>query len=403
MHRVSLIIPTLERGGAEKQLTILATHLPEHGYCPEVIVLTRSGPYEAVLREAGITVHVLNKRLKADPVCWWQLRRLLQRGNYDLVHTWLFAGNSYGRMAAASIGLRPIVATERCADHWKSALHFQVDRFLVRYTDRIVVNSRGVLDFYRDRVGIPADKLTLIPNALPDEQPEFVSRRAKRAELGLDESHLVVGFVGRLWPQKRVQDLIWACDIVRNIKPQIRVLIVGDGPLADYLRAYAQDVGMGERTLFLGQREDVHELLHAMDVLVLPSEYEGMPNCVLEAMAAGLPVVATAIPGTSELVRHGETGFLVPVGDRAALAKRINQLLDDPGLRRRMGDAGRGFVRSHFTVERMVSAHVRLYTELLQQQRGSGLPVWQKAYEPAQQRELSVRAIPAGGIRAALW
>ncbi len=402
MYRIGLIIPTLERSGAEKQLTILATHLPRHGFQPEVLVLTRTGPYEQRLREAGIAVHLLNKRLKADPLCWWRLRQKLRGGRYDLVHTWLFAANSYGRLAAASLRLRPLVATERCADHWKGPLHFQLDRLLLRYTDRIVVNSRGVLEFYRDRVGIPEEKMVVIPNALPDEErPAFVSRRAKRAELGLCDEHLVVGFVGRLWPQKRVRDLIWACDIVRNIKPQIRLVIIGDGPLREELQQYARDVGMGERTLFLGHRNDVPELLAALDVLVLPSEYEGMPNCVLEAMAAGLPVVATAIPGTREVVRDGITGYLVPVGDRAQMAKRINQLLDDPALRRRMGDAGRTLVRSQFTVERMVSAHVRLYTELLQQ-GARGLPAWQKAYEPEGQRELSVRPVPAGGIRAAL-
>ena len=402
MRRIAFVIPTLDRGGAEKQLTILARALPEHGFEPTVLVLTRSGPYEEMLRAAGITVLQIGKKLKADPLCWLRLRQALRAGQYALVHTWLFAGNSYGRLAAWSLRFRPVVATERCADYWKGPLHFWLDRLLLRVTDRIVVNSRGVWEFYRDVVGVPEEKLVLIRNAVPDAPLPFVSRAGKLQSLGIPPQSYVVGFVGRLWPQKRVRDLIWACDIVRNIKPNIRLLIVGDGPLRRDLERYAWDVGMGERTLFLGERADIAELLQVMDVLVLPSAFEGMPNAVLEAMAAGVPVVASAIAGTREVVQDGHTGFLVPLGDRAALAKRINHLLEQPQLRRRMGEAGRAYVRQHFTVERMVSAHVRLYMELLYRP-DSGVPVWEKAYRKLRNRELGTRPIPAGGIRAALW
>jgi glycosyltransferase involved in cell wall biosynthesis len=401
VYRIVYVIPTLELGGAEKQLTLLATSLPRSLFFPQVVVLTRTGPYEQELRDAGIPVTVLQKRLKLDPVCLYRLSRLLWQLRPELVHTWLFAGNSYGRLAARLTRVRRLVATERCADWWKGAAQLWVDRLLARVTDRIIVNSRGVYDFYRCR-GIPAEKLVIIPNGVPLGELPFVNRRAFLHELGLPPDAQVVGFVGRLWPQKRVEDLLWACDIVRHVKPQLRVLVIGDGPLRESLQDYARAIQVADRTLFLGQRSDIDRLLQVVDVLVLPSAYEGMPNAILEAMWAGVPVVATNIPGTNELVVDGVTGYLVPVGDRAALARRIHQLLDNPALRSSLGQAARERVRQHFSVARMVEAHVALYRELLE--RGTrGEPVLGRATteKGAQLLRPLTRPLPASTIRTA--
>lgn len=401
MYRIGLLIPTLDRGGAEKQLVLLATGLRERGLAPEVVVLTRSGPYHEDLLESGIPVHVVGKRGKIDPICFSRLSRLFKKQRYDLVQTWLFAANTYGRLAARHAGVRAIVATERCCDWWKSSLHFWIDRRLSRFTDRIVVNSQGVAAFYRDHVGLPADKIVVIPNAVAEpEHATFVNRRELRRELGLPEDSFVVGFVGRLWPQKRVPDLIWACDIVRNIRPQIRLLIVGDGPLRTELALYARDVGMGERTVFTGERADVWRLLQVMDAFVLPSAFEGMSNALMEAMLAGLPVVCTDIPGNRELVQHGITGLLVPPGNRAELARAIWRLMDAPELRHRLGEAARRFVRENFSVDRMVTSYVQLYRTLLDRQ-GPAEPVRVRETVPA--RAAARRQPATGAIRAALF
>jgi glycosyltransferase involved in cell wall biosynthesis len=360
MTRILFIVPTLDRGGAEKQLYLLATRLPRPEFDVAVCALTRGGPFESDLRAAGVPVHVVGKRLKVDPVAAWRLHRLIRRGGYDIVHTWLFAANSYGRWLARRAGVPIVVASERCADHWKGSAELIIDRWLARRTDCIVVNSQAVAGFY-ERAGIAREKLCVIPNGIALDAPPVVDRAAVLAELGIPSSAPVMGFVGRLWPQKRVQDFIWAADIIKNVKPDVYSLIVGDGPLRERLHQYAADVQMLDRVKFLGDRPDVPRLLCVMDFLVLPSEFEGMPNVVLEAMWAGRPVVATRIPGTDEVVQDGETGLLVPVGDRAELARRCNQLLEDPTLRERMGTAGRRRVAAEFGVDRMVQAHAELY------------------------------------------
>ncbi len=400
MYRVAHVIPTLVRGGAEKQLVLLATGLREVSFEPEVIVLTQSGPYERQLREAGVPVHVVGKRSKVDPLSLGRLVRVLRRGNYDIVQTWLFAANCYGRVAAWRARVRAIVATERCCDWWKSPAHFWMDRQLARITAKIVANSRGVAEFYREQVGIPAEKITVIPNAV--ELPEnltFVDRAALRRSLGLPPDSFVVGFVGRLWPQKRVSDLIWACDIVRNIRPEIRLLVVGEGPLRAELQQYAVDVGMGERTVFTGERDDVWQLLQAMDVFVLPSAFEGMPNALMEAMAAGLPVICTDIPGSRELIQHDSTGLLVPVGNRAEIARAIRRVMDEPELRKTLGERGRRFVLDHYSRKKMISQYVALYRSLLESS-GPAIAVPERS-APAV-RKLRGRQPAPGAIRAAL-
>jgi glycosyltransferase involved in cell wall biosynthesis len=363
MLRILFIIPTLDRSGAEKQLTMLATRLPRDQFEVEVCALTRGGPFEAELRAANVPVHVLGKRLKVDLVAAWKLRRILRRGRYDIVHTWLFAANWHGRALAILQGIPIVVASERCADEWKGTMERTIDRILAPRTDAIVVNSKAVLDHYQGQ-GIDASKLTVIPNGIACDTPPASDRLAVRRECEVPADAQVLGFVGRLWPQKRVRDAIWATEVLRNIKPNLYLLIVGDGPERRDLIEFTERIQVSHRVRFLGLRDDVQRLLGAMDIFVMPSQFEGMPNAVMEAMRAGLPVVASNIAGNSELVVEGETGLLYPVGETKALSVCLNRLLEDNVLRSKLGAAGQRRVQEEFTIEKMVDAHVRLYHDL---------------------------------------
>jgi glycosyltransferase involved in cell wall biosynthesis len=368
MVRILYIIPTLDRSGAEKQLTLLATRLPRSEFEVEVCALTRGGPYERDLQAAGIPVTVLGKRLKVDPVAGWKLRRLLKNGRYDIVHTWLFAANWHGRALALFQGIPILIASERCADAWKGTLERTLDRVLAPRTDAIVVNSQAVRDFYSAQ-GIETSKLVLIPNGIVPDEPPAVDRAAVLREFDVPPDAMVLGFVGRLWPQKRVRDVIWATELLRNIKP-VFLLVIGDGPERDELLEFTKKIALTHRVRFLGERDDVGRLLSTMDILVMPSQFEGMPNAVMEAMNHGLAVVASDIAGNSELVRDGESGLLYPVGDTKALSVRLNRLLDDVDLRARMGRAGQQRVREQFSVESMVHGHISLYRELASRKLG---------------------------------
>jgi glycosyltransferase involved in cell wall biosynthesis len=184
-------------------------------------------------------------------------------------------------------------------------------------------------------------------------------------ELELPENSRLIGLVGRLWPQKRVKDAIWAADLLKVIRDDVHLLVIGDGPQRDRLRRFRDQVCIRGKVHFLGERGDVSRLMPHLDVLWSTSGYEGQSNAILEAMACGVPVVATDIPGTRELVVPGETGYLVPVGDRAAFAKLTQRLLNDTSLAGRFAAAARSRVASEFSVEKMIERHVGLYREVL--------------------------------------
>jgi glycosyltransferase involved in cell wall biosynthesis len=353
------------RGGAEKQLALLACGLPRDEFDVHVAVLTRTGPLEEQLGQAGVPVTLIGKRWKIDPSAYWRLRRHIRQMQPDIVHTWLFAANAYGRQAAMSAGVKHIVAGERCVDPWKGPVQLSIDRVLARYTERIVTNSSGVREFYAAR-GLPAEKFTLIANGIGPFQP--VPRAARDellAELQLPADARLVGAIGRLWPQKRVKDLIWAMDLLKSARDDAHLLIIGDGPQRQRLVRYRDQNQIADRVHFLGERGDVPRIVEHLDCLWLASEYEGQSNAIMEAMAAGVSVVATDIAGNRDLVVPGETGFLVPVGDRAAFTRHTHHLLDDAGLARRLGDAGRRRMLEEFSVERMIERHASLYRQLL--------------------------------------
>lgn len=364
-RRVLEIIPTLARGGAEKQLALLAKGLPRDEFDVHVCAITAGGPFENDLRAAGVPVTVLGKRFKYDPLSWWQLRAHIKRLAPDIVHTWMFTANAYGRAAARAAGAKKIVASERCVDSWKAGHQLWIDRYLARSTDRIVVNGRGVEQFYRQH-GIPAAKLRVIHNGIEPAPPSNVTRAALCRELGLPENARLIGAVGRLWPQKRIKDVIWAADLIKVIRDDVHLLIIGDGPQRDDLERFRDLCGIEDKVHFLGQRDDVMRLMPHFDVLWLASSFEGLPNVVMEAMSAGVPVVATDIPGTNELVVHGQTGYLVPLGDRAGLGRGAYKILEDPALRERLGAAGRERIEREFSVAAMVERHAALYRELLE-------------------------------------
>ena len=194
-----------------------------------------------------------------------------------------------------------------------------------------------------------------------------MSKEALLADLhvAIPTNAKLIGVVGRLWPQKRLKDAIWSGELISAVRDDTHILIIGDGPQRWRLERFCNQVHIDRRIHFLGHRADVASFFPHFDCLWLTSAYEGMPNAIMEAMAAGVPVVATDIPGNRDLVVGGETGFLAPVGDRASFARQTTRLLDDEPLRKKMGSAGQKRVRECFSVATMVERHDTLYQQLL--------------------------------------
>jgi glycosyltransferase involved in cell wall biosynthesis len=364
--KLALIIPTMDRGGAEKQLALLAGSLPREQFDVRVFLLTRDGPRSDSLRRQQIPVELIGKRFKADPTALARLRRSLLGFAPDIVHTWLFAANSFGRAAALLAKVPVIIASERCVDPWKTGWHFAIDRYLARRTQAITTNSPGVRDFYA-RHGIASELFHVIPNGIEPRQVEEITREDAFARLQLPLDRKLVLAVGRLWPQKRYRDLIWAAELLATTRQDTTLVVIGDGPQKDELLRFRDAVTHPGHVAFVGQRDDVPQLLPHADLFWIGSEYEGQSNAVIEAMQAGVPVIATNIPGNRDLVQDQQTGRLVQLGDRADFARQSIDLLSHPEIAKQLGENAISRIRDAFSVERMVEHHAELYRRLAQE------------------------------------
>lgn len=368
---VSLLIPTLDRSGAEKQLVQLACGLPRGEFRVEVIALTRGGPLEQELDQHGITLTLIGKRHRLDLRALRQLKRHLAFNQPNLLHTCLFAANSYGRLARTASPATRVIVSERCVDSWKSRWQLWLDRRLIPRTDWFLANSNSVAEFYRS-VGVPGERIEVIANGidagglpLAGTHPEnHQRRRLIREEFGLPPETVLVTCVGRLAAQKRIEDLVWAIELLGHQAPTAHLLIVGDGTERDRLKRFAEEIRCEQRVHFAGHRDDVPEIWAASDVAWLASDFEGQSNSLMEAMAAGLPVLASNIPANAELVVDRQTGHLVEVGDAAGFASRTARLFENPQQARELGQAARQSMLEHHSVEANIDAHVRLYHRL---------------------------------------
>ena len=348
-------------------MTHLVTRLDRGCFEPAVCCLTRGGPLEAQLAEANVPVQILHKRGRWDARTLVRLVRTMRRFQPQIVHTWLPTANTLGRVAALSAHVPAIVAAERAADVWKGFARRLVDRALARRTARIVTNAEGVMRFLVERIGLPAERIRVIRNGLDLAAFDAAASRPP-TPLPVRAGALVIGTVGRLEPQKGMTHLLeaFAAGLPTDGRP-VQLWIAGSGPEEPALREQARRLGIDQRVRFLGQRDDVPALLGQMDLFVLPSLWEGLPNAALEAMAARRAVVATAVNGTPEAVVDGLTGLLTPPADPTALREAMSALLRDEERRRRFGEAGRQRVETEFTMERMVAQTEVLYHEALEE------------------------------------
>ena len=370
MIKVSLLIPTLDQSGAEKQLALLATTLPRDEFEVQVIALTRGGPYERLLKENHIPVKILNKRFRFDPFAYRALKKTLQRQQPDILHTWLFAANSYGRMAVKhlpSSQKRPkVIVSERCIDSWKSNWQHKVDRSLLPQTSLLVGNSQGVIDFYREK-GVPESILRVVHNGIPSANSTVceTTRCQLFKEQNLPENARLIAFVGRLARQKRVEDLLWAVELLRQMNENVILLVIGDGPERAKLEQLAHKYTVTPNVRFLGHRNDVSKLLPLFEIFLLASDFEGQSNSIMEAMSYGIPVIASDIQPNRELVIHGKTGFLTSVGDCTGFAQYAERILANSQLAKEMASASQKRMQEEFSIDKMVQRYAALYREVL--------------------------------------
>ncbi len=322
----------------------------------------------ALVRSAGVRVLSLGRRRTFSPRAWAQLWRLLRRERVDVLHAHKFGSNVWGALVGKAARVPVIVAHEHSWAFEGEPLRRFLDRHVVgRLADAVVAVSKRDERRMIDDEGMPPRVVRLIPNGIPTLGEAHAD---VRAELGIDRGLPVVGTVTVLRPEKALDVLLEATARLRVREPRVRLLVAGDGPSRPALEALAQRLALGEAVDFLGERRDVPDVLRALDVTVICSDFEGSPLALLEYMAAGKAIVATSVGGIPGIIEDDVHGLLVPPQDAEALAHAIARLLGDEGLRARLGAAASQRQRREFDVDAVVAATEALYDELLSRETG---------------------------------
>jgi len=361
-------------GGAGRIILRLGQVAQAEGW--QVDILTTDPVFQRAVRQHGLGLANLDV-IRRDIRPLWDLAGLvrlcnfLRREHYDIVHTHTSKGGFVGRLAARLANVSAIVHTVHgFAFHEQSRrstrlFYSTLERIASRWCDRIV----SVSEFHRRwalELGIcKPSKILAIPNGIAALSNPTVAPAELRRRLGIAKRDMLILSMARLAPDKGLDYLIAAAENLLRTERQFRIVIAGDGPVRTRLEELTRSLGIADWVNFLGFREDVSDLLAACDLVVLPSLREGLSIALLEAMAAGKPIIATSIGSHKELACQAEIARLVPPADAAALCEAILQVGGYPDLRTRLGTNARTLFETHYTEERMLNAYKQLYFDLV--------------------------------------
>lgn len=376
-RRVLLIVTHLDPGGAQETVILLAEGMHEHGF--EVTVAARPGAEEGRIRASGGSVELLEHLYRPvsparDARAYREISALLRRG-FDVVHTHSSKAGVLGRLAARRARVPAVVHTSHglpvTPDMGAATrtLLIAAERVASRACDAVVAVSHATARELKELRIARDEQIVVLPSGV--DVSRFAGRTdkgaAKRA-LGVDPGAPLAGWIGRHFEQKRPDHVVLAARRMLAEVPEARFVMVGDGPLVERSRAAAA----GEpRLTILGHRSDIENVYAALDVMLLASAWEGLPRTVLEAHAAGIPIVSTDVSGVGEVVVDGETGFLARPGDWETLARRGAELLRDAGKRAAMGEAARARVDDYYSAAYMTKATAELYDSILSRKAAS--------------------------------
>lgn len=376
MHTILYPVNELKIGGAEQQLLELVRGLDKDRFRPIVAPLYPGGALDGEFCALpGVEVMDLNRQGKYDVSPLWRIGALLEARDVDIVQPFLSPSTFFGLLPALLVGSPAKIVTERCGvrlvRHLGYKLYRTVEDWLSRFADAVVANSVAGQELLIGR-GIAPEKIRVIYNGLNRERldvdPAQVS--AHRRRLAVPEGGHVIGILASLSRPKGHEVLLRAAALLKENWPATRYAIVGDGPLRSELEALAGQLGLTDRVVFFGNQRRVGDHLAACDFLVSSScDNEGCSNSILEALAVGLPVIATDVGGNRELIEPSTTGYLVPAGDAGALAARIEFLMANPAQADRVARLGNRMVSERFGLSRMVAEYEELYGVLLANRR----------------------------------
>lgn len=374
---------SLERGGAEQHMLSLIRGMDYSAFrpilaCPHALARQLAGDLHP-----RAELFPIEFRHPTDFGTAASLGKILRRRRVDVLHSHLFSSSVLASPIGRMAGVPAIVETPHVNELWRRGWlkrHFLADRIVGRCVDAYIAVSQANARYLVGKKGLPPEKIRVIQNGI-DPVPFEPGRQvpgALRRSLGFAADDPVIVCVARLEPQKGHSVLLEATARIREAVPRIRLVIVGEGRLRAPLEHQTRELGIDDAVRFVGRQVNVPDWLALAQVAVLPSLYEGLPLAALEALAAGKPLVATAVDGTPEVVRNQETGLTVPAGDARSLALSVLRMLREPALAQRLAKAGRELVTKQFTIQRQVQETENLYREIWTN-RATGLSFFQSS------------------------
>jgi glycosyltransferase involved in cell wall biosynthesis len=355
--KLLFILPSLHPNGAATQVRQLASALPRDRFEVCVCALWRGGAEAVPLRRQGVKVDEFGGTWRGDPLAWRQLWRLIRAFQPDVIHAWRLPCPEVAALTIRS-GDSRVLLSGVCLPPPRS-LACRLSRWLLNGVDCFVGTSSVEAERYQ-RLGLPANRIVQVPPGT-ELISDHHNAAACRFALDLPAHARLIVCVGPLERHKGFREAIWAFQILQFLYDGLHLVLIGEGPEQDRLRQFVRDTQATECIHFAGWRVDVPLLLSEAEVVWVPSLTSGGIHVALEAMAAARPVVASRLPELAQVVVDGETGYLIPAGDKIALARQTRRLLDDRQRSRMIGEAGRQRAARQFTAARMVDRLTRLY------------------------------------------
>ncbi len=372
---IVLLVSSLEHGGAERQVVELANHLDPARFRVTLCSLSRHVPLAAQLRDPQHTLQIIEKRGRFDRGVIGRVAALLRAQGTRLIHNFLFDAEMVGRLAARRAGVPAVIASERNSDYRRPWSHWLGQQLTKRLFDVMVANSDAGKRFNIRTLRLPEQRIFVVRNGVDTRRFAPADRAAARRGLDLPDAPLV-GMIASFKRQKNHADFFQMARQVLQRLPAARFVCVGE-PLRDNLQgagdyhrqmqALLDQLGLRPHFHFLGAQQNMPAVYNALDLCVLTSSREGTPNVLLEALACGVPVVATDIADNAQIVPDGHVGHVVPLHDVAALRDRVVELLSDGQRRAALSAAARAWVQQEFSLPRMVQRMQDVYERVLRE------------------------------------